>query len=263
MSDQSEDTEAYLTRHRDALQSRDDGPAGVHLDDERLAAVVELRAPLRAEERTHLAACAECRAVLAEVGREQPAPVIPIFRRRPVWIAAAAAVAAVALLAINVPALLPRDELQARGRGSNADVAEPEASGVALVAVDAAGVRRDLASGARATLSDQLGFRYGNTSGARRTLSILGWNGGHVHWYYPESAAGAPIALESGQAARAVRLPFDIALAERHVAGPLTVVAGFDLDPRSIARALESGEDPRALGPNVEVIELELAGEVR
>jgi hypothetical protein len=233
--------EGWLAAHRCELMSAD--PAkGEHLVDARLAAVIEHPGTrLEAEEIAHVAACIECQDVLIHLVRREtpwiPNPIRFGFRRPLIFLPAAAALGTlVAFLALSP---LTRDQFLARGRVDAAG----EASEVALLATpsDPQKPKHDLHDGDRVALSEHLGFRYGNPSGGHRTLTVLGWDGAVIHWYYPDHPGGAPLALEFGEAAQAVRLPFDIALSEHHRVGELLIAAGFDVAPEAFAARLESG----------------------
>jgi len=151
------------------------------------------------------------------------------------------AAACAVIAAIWLPGILdppePIDEYAPRG--VSAPGVEPAA--VALLATGPDGGTRNLRGEPTVSRSERLGFRYGNPAGAHATLTILGWDGEQVHWYYPERPGGAAVRLDKGPDARGVRLPFDIALHDEHRPGALTVVAGFDLDPETLAGWLRDG----------------------
>ncbi|MEZ4467574.1 MAG: hypothetical protein R3F43_24805 [bacterium] len=227
----------WLHTHRRALL--DTEGTAPHPPDERWAEVAEGGLALSAAERAHLAGCAECRAVLAETARLVARPA-PAARPRRVWLSAAlglaAAAAAGAFLLLRPPPTPGPDAGTFTARGT--DDAAP--ADVALLATDADGRRRDVADGAHLRPTDRLGVVYGNPAGAHRTLVILGRGADRTHWYYPEGPGQPAQPITSGQAARGVRLPFDVQL-DDHPPGPLRIVAAFDADPAAVAAALAAG----------------------
>jgi hypothetical protein len=126
---------------------------------------------------------------------------------------------------------------------------------LAFYAIDSAGRSRNLDEGARVSLADRLVFVYGNPAGAHRQLTVLGWDGGAVHWYSPGKEGGTSDSLESGPGAIGRRLPFEVRLAGDHRAGRLAIVAGFDVDPADLASRLRTG---KALDPRVRTVDVEI-----
>jgi hypothetical protein len=61
-----EEIEAYLQRHADVFNGATDSS---HLEDERIALVLESNLSIERDEPRHLARCKECRIVLTELGR--------------------------------------------------------------------------------------------------------------------------------------------------------------------------------------------------
>ncbi len=236
VKDPAEEVEAFVARNADALLG-DTAEAG-HITDERFALLAEGAAPLTAEERAHVARCSECAAVVGELFEARGAA--PKRRRRPAhWARRAAAVGLIAAATAAVLVFAPRDELRSKGSS------EVRSADVALLAIGPDG-KRDLRTGDTIRPGEQIGFKYGNTEGAHRTLTIAGWDGRRMHWYYPESAAGAAEVIRGGDDAKSVRLAFDIKVDDDYQPGALRIVAAFDASPADVEAALRA-KDPNRL----------------
>jgi hypothetical protein len=220
--------------------------AGDHVDDGAIAAMIESGALLGERERAHLASCFECREIVGQLLRERGKVVALPSRGR--WVAGLAIAASIALVSIVV--VLPEEKEHRGTKG----IATQMSRGIALVAVDREGARRDLSEGGKVRTSERLGFIAGHPEEGASTLSILGWDGEKVHWYFPEKAGAAPYAIEGKKIG--VRLPFEIELSD-HATGELLVVAGFDVDPNLLARQLETG----TLSNDLSVFRLKLEAE--
>ncbi len=228
---------------------------GAHLDDALIEARVSAGEGFGPAELAHLAACTECRTVLALAAQAtaEPGEVLPFTAPAPRrrgnrslgWLAAAVVVVGAGLATWR---LVPAESGYTH-KGSAGELS-PE---VTFLATDTNGARRDVRERGTVFLDERLGFKYGNPAGRHRTLTVLGWDGERIHWYYPEAEGGAPFQVESG--AMAVRLPFDIALRPDHRPGRLTVVGAFDVDPAALAAELRSGETPR--GASAVSVEIE------
>jgi hypothetical protein len=201
--------------------------ASDHLDDGVIAAWIERSEPLSDRAKLHLASCLECREIIGALLRER-SKVVELPRRR--WLAGVAIAASIALVSL----LMIPDEY----RGTKGRTAELS-RGVALLAIDARGARRDLEDGSVVRTTDRIGFIAGHPGESEATLTILGWDGKQVHWYYPEKAGDPPHRIASGTIGE--RLPFDVELSD-HAPGALLVAAGFDVDPRALAGMLERGK---------------------
>lgn len=214
-------------------------PTTAHLDDGVLARIAEGSLRPDAQQRAHLADCRECRDVLGIAAAMAPSEVEVRRASRWKWTLfpgfAMAAVAAVAVFMVGDPT---SETYRTRG-----GVDRYTEASVTFLRSDARG-RAVVEAGATVALDAQLGFRYGNPTGEARTLTVLGFDGETIHWYYPERAGGAPMALDRGPDAVSRRLPFDIRLQERHRAGALHLYAAFDVDPDELAAAIVRGAPP-------------------
>lgn len=194
---------------------------------------------LDAATKAHLLECEECRAVLGGL-LEAPPP-----HRAQRWLGQLLAPRALALAATVTAGLLfvtlPERPPEYSGKG--AATSRFEAASVTVLHDDP-GSRRVLVEGDEVPIGARLGFRYGNPTGEAKTITILGWDRRRVHWYYPETADGAPQPLRSGSDVVAERLPFDVLLDGAHRAGRLELWMGFDVAPAALATRAKSGRPP-------------------
>ena len=107
------------------------------------------------------------------------------------------------------------------------------------IAIDDTGAERALKRRSELSLDERLAFRYSNPSGQKQTLTILGWDDETLHWYHPPAPEERGVPIAAG--ARSERLPGEITLSQRHRAGPLRIVLAFDVDPRTLAAAVQAG----------------------
>ncbi|MEQ9498056.1 MAG: hypothetical protein RIT81_14390 [Deltaproteobacteria bacterium] len=223
---------------RDVLDD-DHEAEGPHIEDTRFAKLVDAAEVLTQREIRHLGRCGACRAVAGSLLETVPArPEVeaePWWSRwwRPVPLSlAAAALAGLVFVVARSP-----DTLQTRGNETR-DFAAPT---VAILAKGADGWRVT-DDGQSVALGARLGFRYGNVAGAAKTITVLAYDGARLHWFYPEKAGEPAQALETGEDAVNVRLPYDIVLDDEHRAGELTIAIGFDVEPVELASRLKAGE---------------------
>jgi hypothetical protein len=125
-----------------------------------------------------------------------------------------------------------------------------------IFAVDPAGKEREIRNGAKVKLDERIRFTYDNPGPKPRTLVLFGFDGSAVHWYYPKTRDGAPLAIPGGDRNKAV--PVEVALAGTHNVGSLVIGAGLDVDPQEFQEALTNGRSKQRFGNNVSVIHLEL-----
>ncbi len=223
-----------------------------HLDDQRIEGAMAAESGFTPPELSHLAACAQCRTVVAMVvsDAEVEAPannVIPLWRNK--WVAPALAVAASLTVAVMWQAAEPQEPAYAYKGASVVSTAE-----VTYLATDTQGNRRDLRPGDTIQIGERLGFKYGDPDGTHRTLTVLAWDNQDVHWFYPDGP-GKPAFTLSDDLAVGVRMPFDIELDGDFKAGELTIVAVFDLEPGAAASALRTGALEEANTIRIKVVE--------
>ncbi|MEQ9498553.1 MAG: hypothetical protein RIT81_16880 [Deltaproteobacteria bacterium] len=207
-----------------------------HPEPERLAEALTTSSFTEAE-RAHLAACAECRAVVAAALRAEPSNVVSLASRRK----RLTAITLTALGAAAAVALVLQDGATPSYQGTKGSAVELEAS-VSLLVTDAGGRTRVVFDGGQLGTDERLGFRYGDPAGHHATLTIVGYDGQRVHWYYPERSGDTGFPVEAG--ARSVRMKEDIEL-DDHRPGMLRVAVAFDAAPVEVAEALAAGRTPK------------------
>ena len=214
-----------------------------HIDDAELEAQVQSGAPLTPAQRDHLSRCAECRDVLGMLSREHEHEGGAKVIRPAVWRKAIIPLAIAASIALIIVIIRPTPNKVNGVKGTNGTTTfkgnqTALVPKLALLATSSAGERRDLQNGGTIRLDERLGFKYGNPGNQHRSITVLGWDGKNIHWYYPEREGAPAFKLERKADNLSVRLPFDIALIEKHSAGTLKIVGAFDADPAVIAKQL-------------------------
>jgi hypothetical protein len=236
-SDSDGDLVAFV---RLGLRADAPAPGEPHVPDDVLAAAAEQAQALSASQIAHLARCAECASAFAAAAElVAPAPAratesrrIGPRRARRVWLPLALAASCALALGLGVRLLVhPADggaagERVATGGGLPAGGASDP--GFALVAIDAAGHKRELGSESRVLTSERIVVRSAPRGRAPRAV-VLGWDGSELHWYSPASPDSQPLPL-----------PLEIPLAAGHRPGPLRVVVTLGSDAVEAAREIQS-----------------------
>ena len=185
------------------------------------------------------------RATVAAVSpHPNPAPRAQSLQWRPVAaFATLALVAAVAAVTTNLAQ--PEDGSPARGRGTDEYIgargaapgrtAEPLV-GIGLSGVTEGGREYEVVAEGTAWLSDYLRFFYTCEDRDLRSLFVFGLQEGPVPlWYFPLPEERRSVAIQAGDDARSVALPYETSLASRHRPGPLRIVALFSERPLELA----------------------------